>query len=560
MKRLALILLACSLAAPVLRAQWLSKTYELVDGWNGIWLSADASHTTVAEIFAGYPAVKEVWRWNPNPDQVTFSTSPSQATATSDEWTIWKRDDPTEQTLSRMVGNAAYLVRSEGAINVSIKLLAIPPDATWQISGANFLGFPAHASGPSLASYFASFPSASSTVLSPSSKIFKYIGGALNASNPMQISPSAEPLDPDKAYWFQVGTTSDFTAPIEYELPSQAGLAFGRTLTAMTIGVTNRSTTAMNLTISLEASQPAPVAQQSVNGGVGLTRRILDTATNTYTETPIVGSFSVSIAGSGRANLEFGIDRSAIASSSAYHASILRIRDSAGLTDVALPVSAQAATTAGLWVAKTTVSNVVSNSPNSSGTTTSRPFVLVYLIHVDSDGKARLLSQAFTGRLASAGNPRGIAISEESVLGFDESDIAPLRYVAAQLPLVPYILGQGSVATGATVTWTIPIPHDDPTNPFVHNYHPDHDNLDASFSIKLGSGAESYDILRSCHFTFTSEPPNGRAVSGWGNTILGGTYRETIQGINALPLEVSGTYAMQRISEIADIDLTPPEN
>src|SRR5690606_18920709 len=127
-------------------------------------------------------------------------------------------------------------------------------------------------------------------------------------------------------------------------------------------------------------------------------------------------------------------------------------------------------------------------------------------------------------------------------------------YVSPQMPLTPYILGSGSVAAGSTVTWQIPIAFDDPTNPFVHAYHPDHDNLDASFSAPLEDGEESYTIGRDCRFTFTSEPPDGSSVSGWGATILGGYYEETLTGLNAQPLEVGGAFSMRRISEIADID------
>lgn len=563
MKKNSLFFFASLLGVLGLDAQWLSRSYVLDDGWNGIWLAGDASHTTVAEIFDAYPAVREVWRWNPNPDQITFTTSPSQLTTQSDEWTIWKRDDPAERTLTRMVGNSAYLIRAEGSTVVPIVQRALPPAATWQVSGANFLGFPAAADGAFFTSYFASFPSASSTVLAPTSTIFKYVGGPLGASNPMQIAPSAERINAQRAYWFELSSVSDFTAPLEYELPSDNGLAFGRTLTFMTVGVKNRSTTSMTLTLSVEDSLQAPLGQHPVDGGVTLTRRTFDSTTNTYTDTPISDSFTVTIPGSGRANLEFGIDRSALTESGAYHASILRIRDTANLTDVRLPVSAQATTTAGLWLARVAVKDVVSTAPSSPGSTTSRPFVLAFLMHVDETGAARMLSQAFTGRLNVEGNPRGISISEEGVLPSFESDVPPQRYFAAQMPLEPYFPTALSgavvtVATGETSTWEISVPHDDPTNPFVHTYHPDHDNLDASFSIPLQSGVESYTVGRSLSFNFTSEPPDGTAIAGWGTTILGGLYEETLTGLNSEPLHVRGTFSMQRISEIAEIDLRVP--
>ncbi|MDQ8187410.1 hypothetical protein [Pelagicoccus sp. SDUM812002] len=560
MKKTAFFLLAICSTALNTHAQWVNKTYALADGWNSIWLSGDASYATVSDLLSAYPNITDVWRWNPNPDQVTFTTSPSLPTTQSEEWTIWKRGDANEQTLSRFIGNSAYLIHSEGATSLVLKQKPLPPAASWQISGANFLGFPALSQTPTFSKYFASFPSANTTVLSPSSKIYKYTGGPLNASNPIQVSPSTETIDPQAAYWFQTATVSNFTAPLEYELPSDDGLAFGRTLNSITVGVTNRSTTSLTLTINLENSVPAPSGQPGINGSVTLFRRVFNSSTGSYDQIPIEGSFTVTLPASGRANLDFGVDRRELTNSNAHHASILRIRDTSSLTDVRLPVSAQAASTAGLWLSKATVSNVVNISPNPSGSTTSRPFELIFLMHVDGEGVARLLSQAYVGALASPGNPRGIAISEDAIQSYAQSGVSPQRYFAAQMPLVPFIAATGSVAIGDTATCNISIPYDDPTNPFVHSYHPDHDNLDASFALKLGEGQESYSIGRTCEFTFTNEPPSGASVSGWGTTVLGGTYAETLTGLNSQPLQVSGTFAMRRISEIADIDLTPSED
>ena len=565
MKTLFLFLAGFCGAALPLQAQWYSRTYSLASGWNGIWLSGDATYATVAELFAASSQVQEVWRWNPNPDQTGFTGAPSTPSATGEEWTVWKRDDPSEQKLTRMLGNSSYLIRCGAATSVTLKQLALPPSATWLISGANFLGLPGYGPGdttsPLLSTYLASFPSATTTVLSPTAKIYKYVGGDLGPSNPMLVAAGAERLQPDRAYWFEAAATSDFTAPVEYQLPGTGGLAFGRALTALTMGVNNRLTTDVTLTVQLESSEPAPSGQPGVTGGVALTRRVFNSTSNTYSETPVGGGFTVSLGGSGRLSLEFGVDRSGLTEQNAFHASILRIRDSANLTDVRLPVSALAASTAGLWVAQAKVTDVGSTVPGESGTKTAQPFPLVFLIHVDDQGLARMLPQVFVGKLAKAGNPLGLCLNEDLVLSAAASGVQPRRYVSAQLPAVAYLDGQGSVVNGSTVTWNVSVPHNDPTNPFVHTYHPDHDNLDASFSIGLPSGVESYTIQRTCGFTFTGTPPNGASIEGWGTTILGGTYAELIQGLNGRQaLSVGGSFVMRRISEISAIDLTPPES
>ena len=545
------------------RAQWVTRSYPLVTGWNGIWLAGDASYTTVADLFAAYPEVTEVWRWNPNADQTNFVQTPSEPTTSSDEWTVWKRNDSDEQLLSRMVANSSYLIRSTAATTLNVKQLVVPPTATWLISGANFLGFPSAGSGisaPTISRYLASYPSASTTVLAPTTKIYKYIGGELGPGNPLQVAPGTETLEKGKAYWFNVATVGNFTAPVEYEVASSAGLAFGRTQAVMSVGITNRSTTSLTLTVALGASESAPGSQPAVSGGVPLTQRVFNSSTNSYTETPMGGSFTVTIAASGRTTLDFGIDRSKMTGTAdAFYASILRFTDSAGLSDVSLPVSGQTASTAGLWLLNTQVSQVSQvNSPVGSNSTTPQPFPLLFLAHVDSAGNARLLSEAFVGKLTTTGNPVGICISESRVLGFSASDLKPVRYFASQMPTsITSILGTGAMATGSTLSWVIPILFNDPTNPFVHNYHPDHDNLNAKGEA-LTAGQESFTINRNCQFTFTADPPDGNYVAGWGTTVLGGTYLESISGLHKQVLQVGGTFRMRRISEIASIDLTAP--
>ena len=105
MKLLLKIGFATLLLAGAAHAQWVTKNYALVSGWNGVWVAGDASYTSVSELFASHAAITEIWRWNPNPDKTQFVQTPSDPTVNSDEWTIWKRDG-SETGLSRMVGNS----------------------------------------------------------------------------------------------------------------------------------------------------------------------------------------------------------------------------------------------------------------------------------------------------------------------------------------------------------------------------------------------------------------------------------------------------------------------
>ncbi len=532
-----------------LLGQWITESYTLNAGWNGIYLHGDATHITPAKLFEN-TAVSQVWRWNPNPDQVQFTTSPAVPSESSSEWTVWKRDDPEEQKLNSLIGQSAYLIFCEGSTATTVQILQrpMPPAATWLVSGANFLGFPAAtATKPIMTSYFASFPQATT---SPA-KVFKYIGGELTANNPMQVSVATERIDRNTAYWFETAVVSDFTAPVEYEVAGTNGIAFGRTATYVTMGVMNRTSSAITLTLATETSEPAPAGQTGITGSVPLTYRTFDSSTNNYLETPVSGSFTVSVPANGRLDLQFGVDRSRMSDSSeALYASFLKITDSAGLSNVRMPMSAQVASSAGLWIGEVSVTHVGSTVPGSPGSTTTRPFPLRMIVHVDANGAARLLSQVFLGPLASGLS--GIT-TRESLLHPDRK-AESMRLVSSQMPLDRVLSGSGSFAVGSTLAYQVVLPFDDPTNPFVHQYHPDHDNRDANL-LPLEAGVESYNITRECSFAFTEEPPDGSSITGWGTSVYGGSYSEIIKGLNKTTqnLTTSGTFLFRRLSEIADI-------
>jgi hypothetical protein len=544
----ALILL---LSGQPLLAQWKTESYVLKGGWNAIYLHGDATYTTPAELFKN-TTVSEVWRWNPNPNQIQFTASPAVPSESSSEWTIWKRDDEEEQKLSALVGQSAYLVYCDGASTTSstVEILQrpLPPAASWLVSGANFLGFPAAtATKPIMTSYFASFPKATA---SPA-KIYKYIGGDLNSNNPLQISASSERIDRNTAYWFETAVVSDFTAPVEYEVPGSNGIAFGRTATYVTLGVMNRTSSALTLTLKTETSESAPSGQTGITAPVPLTYRSFNSTNNSYLETPVTGSFTVSVPANGRLDLQFGVDRSLMSDSSeALYASFLQITDSAGLSNVRMPMSAQAASSAGLWVGEVSVTHVGSTVPGSPGSTTTRPFPLRMIVHVDEDGLARLLSQVFLGPLASG--LTGVT-TRESLL-HPERKAEAMRLVSSQMPLDRVLSGSGSFAVGSSLAYQVVLAFDDPSNPFVHQYHPDHDNRDPNL-LPLKTGVESYDITRECSFKFTEAPPDGGSITGWGTSVYGGTYSEVIKGLNKTTqnLTTSGTFNFRRLSEIADL-------
>jgi hypothetical protein len=556
MKSLLLLLATLFLAATAAHAQWQSTTYTLKSGWNSIYLHGDATHATPDELFAAHPEVLEVWRWNPNPNQTGFTTTPLLPSNGTPEWSKWVRDGPAASLIG-LTGQSAYLVKCSAAASVAIAQRPLPPSNTWVRSGANLLGFPSSkASGnfPTFSSYFTTFPVATAA----GAKIFKYVGGELGAGNPLQIfSPTMERVDRDQAYWFSSEVVGNFYAPVQISLSNNEGFAFGRRGSVITARVMNRSAAVMTLRIAPVASNSPPSGQELVTAAVPLTRRTLDDQ-GEYVETPIAAAYVEVIAPNSSVELSFGIDRSAMAGAAdALYASLLRFTDSANTFDILIPATARKSTLAGLWIGEAVVTAVESKQQQDAVTPTGSSFPLRYLIHVADDGSARVLSQVFMGPMAAAPHDFGLCRSEAGLKADAKS--AARRIVATHMPLDQALVTTGSFSIGGDLACTIATPFNDPTNPFVHQYHPDHDNK--SGRTALGDSEESYSVTRKVSFTFTATPPGGGSATGWGSSVIGGTYAEVVNGLHRDSagvgtgdgLRLSGIFELRRASELGTL-------
>ncbi len=549
MKSLRLLFISLFIAVSA-HAQWQSTTYTLKGGWNAIYLHGDASHATPEVLFASNPEVLEVWRWNPNPTQVQFTVSPLIPSAGTKEWSTWVRDG-SSNSLGRLIGQMSYLVKCSGttanSYSLAIPQKIMPPSATWVRNGANLMGFPSKLTAstyPTMGTYFATFPAA----ITSNVKIYKYVGGDLGPGNPIQVFYStSERLDRNQAYWFDSEVVGDFYAPVDISLSNSSGIDFGRTGSTITVRLLNRSATVSTVTIAPVDSAAAPVGQDLVTGSVPITSRTYDAQALAWTESAIVGSYGVVVAPNTAVEVTFGIDRTAMTgSANAFYASMLRFTDSAGLYDILLPVSARKASLAGLWIGEASVSAVVSKAAGFTDQSTAQSYPLRYLIHVDDAGTARVLSQVFIGQLAGTTPQAGITAQESNLSTADKASAS--RIVAAHMPLDRVLATTGSFALGSSLSCTIATPFNDAVNPFVHQYHPDHDNK--SGSTTLVAGQESYNISRAVTFTLAATAPAGVSSIGYGASVIAGTYGEVISGLHKDTLQISGTFTLRRVSEI----------
>jgi len=96
------------------------------------------------------------------------------------------------------------------------------------------------------------------------------------------------------------------------------------------------------------------------------------------------------------------------------------------------------------------------------------------------------------------------------------------------------------------------IGYNDPLNPFKHLYHPDHNNLE-NYEKILPEGVESFNVTRNVKLDFSAEPIEGASATAWGDTVVGGTYSESIDGLYHKTLNVSGKFELNQVSDAAEL-------
>lgn len=99
----------------------------------------------------------------------------------------------------------------------------------------------------------------------------------------------------------------------------------------------------------------------------------------------------------------------------------------------------------------------------------------------------------------------------------------------------------GDFATSSrSLNTTINMAADGRLNPFRHRQHPDH--------------IDGYAISRAITLTFPANPPPGVVAAGWGYSILGGTYEETITGLHRDPINTRGFFQLRRVSQVGTLN------
>jgi hypothetical protein len=601
--RFRLLVLCCwvALAAGFQRAhaQWLTQSLNLKAGWNAVFLHVDASHASIGTLLATDPnaSIEEIWLWKPEVSSQQFVQSPQLPTTSDSQWLNWVRTQAGSSPLQNLIPNAAYLVRVRSDLPTylwQLKGKPVVPRYQWTTSGLNFLGFPTvPVSPPSFEDFVAQAPSE----FQRTAEIFRYPGGDLGPGNPAQVfALRTTPVTRGEAYWIRAGEIYNrYYGPFEVVSAGVGFVSFGDSLSTFSLRLRNLTASDLTVTLNLGASEAAPgevtvlpVPPLLIRGDVNPTN-----LTYAYTTLPVATPKNWTLAPYGQDGSErevvLGLDRSVITGSPGdLLAGLLKFTDSLGQSQVDVGVSAKVGSKTGLWVGGAAVTEVgqylksyardPANNPilttNGNylvtGTNTSlgdvpATYPLRLIVHSPAAGSATLFQRIFFGFNAVT-NP--IVANQEAALNRNLLGEAR-RISASHLPYSDDNEGwafTGLLAQGASVSASVTNEfNNQSSNPFLHTYHPDHDNLDARFRNELPQGSESYSVVRDITLNVTPPTDDFASRTAAGQT-LNGQYVETIRLLglaragntfDTRTFEVRGLFTLNRISDVATVTPAP---
>ncbi|MBL9167170.1 MAG: hypothetical protein JNN07_05480 [Verrucomicrobiales bacterium] len=593
-----LAVLLWSLGSLLTQAQWTAQTIALKPGWNAVYLELDPEPVECDALFAGLP-VESVWSWNRRFSSVQFIQDPDQLVPGQPEWLTWlPAATPTESlaNLFTLRGGLPYLIKvrdTAAAFNWTVSGRPRVQAVDWISDSYNFVGFPiSPATPPTFQAFF------SGSTNQAGKPIYR-----LNTSGLWELisNPAGTPMRHGEAFWVRSDGRSTYSGPVGLEIPGSSSLTYGWQTTELTLRFKNQSSSPRTLNLKAQASANAPAGWPVLAGGIPFSYYATDLPNNQsgWVPLPAAGWTSPVLPPGGEWLLRVEARRRDLApfagtaaAAGALYQSVLELTDGSGYRQLigvraegpnatgpqpGSPVRLADGTVsarAGLWVGNVVLQKV-SQPSNIGSPNTPLPVANALqfriLIHVDESGQARLVQKVLQMWKPGTYHPdpsdptqqtveqpgRFVLVTDEALAGnwsgvtLRDGDPVPRRVstvgyaLKTPLPLV----GAGTFGAN-TIGGSILLGYDDPLNPFKHKYHPDHDNLTERFDQTLPEGQESFTFTRQISLEFSSTDPEGLRLPGWGDTQLGGTYRETMRGVHRKPIFLQGIFRLSRASRV----------
>ena len=567
------LLLMLSLAG---HAATYEQVIELRPGWNAIHVEVDPEVSAIEQVFAGIP-VASVWRWLPDDRPLAFIRNPDEDLLTIDGWYGYFPPERPESILTNLFtvsANQSYLVRLTGSQPVTLRINGRPSlrNQRWRSNDFQFTGFPVDPGNePTFGSWF------SGSDAHEGQSIFE-----LSAQGEWEevTHPHTRRIRSGRAYWVFTRGRSTWQGPMAVELEFGDRFDFGSGLARDRMTVRNRSGLGNQLRIrSLVSDQPVPLSIQQIDP---------DTGDTFWPRLPTEATIALPV--DEAVIVRLGVRRADLFSSSASH--ILELTNGFGARQL-IEVSAQASQPsiafqetvprrdsggqllsadpryAGLWLGVVSIDAVsMAQQGGVIPKPTGQAFPMRILLHVDAGGTTRMLKEVIQmweegTEVPDPENPeffitetpgRFVLLTDDTLIpNYSGAVLRGGQPVGIRMSTASYDFpGQSLELTGAfgsngLLNGSIVLEPDFPTNPYLHRYHPDHDNLDAQFT---NFQQEAYEVTREMEMFFAAEDPEDFDRPEWGDGELAGSYTEAISGVHRSTIFVSGTFRLRRVSSV----------
>lgn len=539
-------LLALWLLPGGVRAQWVTQTIKLSPGFNPVHLHVTPSDPACDVVFASTPAVREVWMYNRYLRTATFTTNATEAAASQDHWITWYPPGGNKsflRTLAQLRGGQAYLIKLDSnaaSVTLNIRGIPAPPRSDWIPNDVVLAGFPIRETEKVTFQQF----------LKDSPQVSAAAGGdaGVFTINPVTAfetrirNPELTAIVPGRAYWTFLQGHARNPYPFEaFGAGENGAVQFLQDAPLSTLTLRNGTAVgAQRVRIRVLDSEPAPANRPSRAGGTPLVA-LIPSANGTYAVRNLAEGLDVVLDSGETRQMRLGLliqELVPTTGTNSTYQGLLEVTEASHGYRQLVPVVAEvpgsrlasrrgsllgadrpqrvglstltsvpaAALNAGLWVGNLTLDSV--SAPGSAQSASSDPALFPpvaapplntrVLIHVDSNGVARILHQVVFAEVSTGTNR--VTQMYGNVTSVPPGAVVKSRISAPSWPGVGPTPMAGYF--GSNVTATLVLPYNDRLNPFVHRYHPDHDNLAADFATPLGSGRESFDITRNVGFYF----------------------------------------------------------
>ena len=556
-------------------APYTTQSLSLVQGWNAVYVEV-APDATADDLFADWP-VDHVGLYDPASFLATrqFGADWDSEGLTGSSMALWKRGFPEASSLSRVpAGSVLVTYCTNESHSVTIRGVPAAPRTTWHVSGTNavynFFGF-STTQQTDISAYLEGSPCEGVK----SRVYYRIVGDNLDAGpGPLEVRTWNSKVSDGDVLLLPSDDLSDWSGVL-FVSPMN-GIDFGQNGVKATLTVRNDGKSPRTVSVALE--QAANAAELQLSGTLPLCLHVRDAdvaRTNVAWSAALSGYGPVTkkeLAPDETWRLEFGLDRTAFSSlvKGLSFGALLRItEDGDSHAKVVVPLAGEtsgvvvpdAALPVGLWVADVQFDHVL--APGSTvGTETGGAAKLRLPIHIDANGKVRLLQRVVTaGEIAADGTYTYRLYAGSAVVPTTATMVT--RISAVCLPTeTPVIEAAGE--SDSVIAFSFAVAADGATSILRHPLHPQHDGLRWDFSTPAPSGddfqnykgdvkPETFSVGNRIEMSFGL---NGGEAAWNPEGTKSGTCRWTFSGLMRQGnIVLSGPMTVKRVSSVAEIVL-----